>query len=80
MGADGRIVPAIKQALSMLRQACKALLFAQCPAVVANVRHANNSIEGVLQNAKRRLQSSQVGRSGAFDGSAPRLLAADGER
>jgi hypothetical protein len=80
MGADGRIVPAIKQALSMLRQAREALLFAQCPDVVANVRHVINSIERVLQTAKRRLQCSRVSRSGGFDGAAPRLLAADGER
>ena len=38
MGADHRIVPAIRQALSMLRQAREALFFARCPAAVANVR------------------------------------------
>jgi hypothetical protein len=37
MGANHRIVPAIKQALSMLGQAREALFFAQCPAAVANV-------------------------------------------
>ncbi len=33
MSGDHRIVPAIKQALSMLRQAREALLFAQCATV-----------------------------------------------
>jgi len=75
MGADDRIVPAIKQALSMLRQAREALVFA-----VAKVRQAIKSTEGALRAAKRRLQSSQAGRSGAPDGAAPRLLAADGKR
>jgi len=41
MGADHRIVLAIKQALSVLRQAREALLFAQCPAAVIKVRRAN---------------------------------------
>jgi hypothetical protein len=49
MGADHRIVPAIKQALSMLRQAREAFFFAQCPAVVANVRQAIKSTEGALR-------------------------------
>jgi hypothetical protein len=80
MGADDRIVPAIKRALLMLRQGRGALLFAQCPAPVAKVRQAIKSTEGALRTAKRRLQSSQVGRSGASDGAAPRLLAADGKR
>ena len=80
MGADDRIVPAIKQALSMLRQAREALVFAQRPAAVANVRQVIKSTEGALRTAKRRLQSSQAGRSGAPDGVAPRLLAADGKR
>ena len=75
MGADDRIVPAI-----MLRQAREALLFAQCPAAAAKVRQAIKSTEGALRTAKRRLQSSQAGRSGAPDGVAPRLLAADGKR
>ena len=65
MGSDHRIVPAIKQALSMLRQAREALFFAQCPAAVANVRQAIKSTEGTLRTAKRRLQPSQVARSGA---------------
>jgi hypothetical protein len=80
MGVHDRIVPAIKQALSMLRQAREALLFGQCPAAVAKVRQAIKSTEGALCTAKRRLQSSQVGRSGASDGAAPRRLAADGKR
>jgi hypothetical protein len=65
MGADHRIVPAIKQALSMLRQAREALLFAQCPAAVAKVRRAIKSAEGPLRTAKRCVQPSQVVRSGA---------------
>jgi hypothetical protein len=52
MGANHRIVPAIKQALSMLRQAREALFFAQCPAAVANVRQAIKSTEGALRTAK----------------------------
>jgi hypothetical protein len=78
MGADHRIVPAIKQALSMLRQAREALFFAQCPAAVANVRQAIKSTEGALRTAKRRL-TSQVARSGAHP-MAPCLLKADGKR
>jgi hypothetical protein len=42
MGADHRIVPAIKQALSMLRQAREALFFAQCPAAVATSARLSN--------------------------------------
>src|SRR5262249_13806271 len=61
MGADDRVVPAIKQALSMLRQAREALLFAQCPAAVAKVRQAIKSTERALRTAKRRLQSSPGG-------------------
>jgi hypothetical protein len=79
MGANHRIVPAIKQALSMLRQAREALFFAQCPAAVANVRQAIKSTEGALRTAKRRLQPSQVARSGAHP-MAPCLLKADGKR
>jgi hypothetical protein len=60
MDADHRMVPAIKQALSMLGQAREALLFAQCPAAVAKVRQAIRSTEGALRTAKRRVQSSQV--------------------
>jgi hypothetical protein len=48
MGADHRPAPAIKQALSMLRQAREALHFAQCPAAVAKVRQAHKSTEGAL--------------------------------
>jgi hypothetical protein len=81
MGADHRIVPAIKQALSMLGQAREALLFAQCPAAVAKVRRAIKSTEGVLRTAKRRVQPSQVVRSGAHPMARPPcLLAADGRR
>jgi hypothetical protein len=60
MGADDRIVPAIKQALSMLRQAREALFFAQCPAAVGKVRVAIKSTESALRTANRRVQSSQV--------------------
>jgi hypothetical protein len=69
MDVDHRIVPAIKQALSMLGQAREALLFAQCPAAVAKVRRAIKSTEGALRTAKRRTQSSRVARSVA--GKAP---------
>jgi len=81
MGSDHRIVPAIKQALSMLRQAREALFFAQCPAAVANVRQAIKSTEGALRTAKRRLQPSPVARSGMHPMMRPRhFLAADGKR
>jgi hypothetical protein len=60
MGTDHRMVPAIKQALSMLGQAREALLFAQCPAAVAKVRQAIKSTEGALRTVKRRVQSNQV--------------------
>jgi hypothetical protein len=63
MRTDHRIVPAIEQALSMLRQAREALLFAQCPAVVAEVRQAIKSTEGALRRAKGRLQTNQVASS-----------------
>jgi hypothetical protein len=76
MGADHRIVPAIKQALSMLRQAREALFFAQCPAAVTNVRQAIKSTEGALRTVKQRLQPSQVGAHPM----APCLLKADGKR
>jgi hypothetical protein len=79
MGADHRIVPAIKQALSMLRQAREALFFAQCPAAVANVRQAIKSTQGALRTAKRRPQPRQVARSGAHP-MAPCLLKANGRR
>jgi hypothetical protein len=71
MGADHRVVPAIKQALSMLGQAREALLFAQCPTAVAKVRRAIKSTEGALRTAKRR--AIQPGRpfSRASDGAAP---------
>ena len=80
MGEDHRIVPAIKQALSMLGQAREALLFAQCPAAVAKVRRAIKSTEGGLRTARRRVQSSPVGPSGAYPMARPPcLLAAEGE-
>jgi hypothetical protein len=79
MGADHRIVPAIKQALSMLRQAREALFFAQCPAAVANVRQAIKSTEGALRTAKQRVQPSHMGGSGAHP-MAPCLLKAHGKR
>jgi hypothetical protein len=63
MGSDHRIVPAIKQALSMLRQAREALFFAQCPAAVANVRQAIKSTEGALRTAKQRLPTQPGGRA-----------------
>jgi hypothetical protein len=63
MGSDRLIVPAIKQALSMLRQAREALVFAQCPAAVAKVRQAIKSTQGALRTAKRRADASSVGRS-----------------
>jgi hypothetical protein len=81
MGADHRILPAIKQALSMLGQAREALLFAQCPAAVAKVRRAIKSTEGALRTAKRRVQPSQVVCSGAHPmAQLPCLLATDGKR
>ena len=62
----------------MLRQARKALFFAQCPAAVANVRQAIKSTEGALRTAKRRLQP--VARSGAHPTARPTyLLTAEGE-
>jgi hypothetical protein len=61
MGPDHRIVPAIKQALSMLRQAREGLLFAQCSAAVANVRQAIKSTEGALRTAKLRVQVASSG-------------------
>jgi hypothetical protein len=81
MDADHRIVPAIKQALSMLGQAREALLFAQCPAAVAKVRRAIKSTEGALGTAKRRVQSAQVVRSVAHPmAQLPCLLATNGKR
>jgi hypothetical protein len=81
MGTGHRIMPAIKQALSMFRQAPEALLFAQCPAPVAKVRRAIKSTEGALRTAKRRVQSSQVVRSGAHPMAwSPVSLAAHGKR
>jgi hypothetical protein len=80
MGTDHRIVPAIKQALSMLGQAREALLFAQCPDAVAKVRRAIKSTDGALRTAKRRVQFAQVVRSGGYPMKRPpRLLTADGE-
>jgi hypothetical protein len=58
-------VPAIKQALSMLRQAREALFSRNVPPPSANVRQAIKSTEGALRTAKRRLQPSQIGRSSA---------------
>ena len=63
MGADHLVVPAIKQALSMLRQAREALIFAQCPAAVAKVRQAIKSTQGALRTAKRRADASSGARS-----------------
>jgi hypothetical protein len=80
MGAGHRIVPAIKQALSMLGQAREALLFAQSPAAVAKVQRAIKSTEGALRAAKRRVQSGQVARAGAHSiARPPCLLVAEGE-
>jgi hypothetical protein len=56
MGADDLVVPAIKQALSMLGQAREALIFAQCPTAVAKVRHAIKSAQSALRTAKRRVR------------------------
>jgi hypothetical protein len=81
MGADHRILPAIKQALSMLGQAREALLFAQCPTAVAKVRRAIKSTEGALRTAKQRAQSSRVARSVAHPmAQLPCLLATNGKR
>jgi len=74
-------VSAIKQALSILRQAREALLFAQCPAAVAKVRQAHKSTEGALRTVKRRVQSSPVAPSGAHSMARPPVsLAAHDKR
>ena len=81
MAPDHRIVPAIKQALSMLRQAREGLHFAQCSAAVANVRQAIKSTEGALRTAKRRVRASQTGCLGLHPMARTLcLLAAEGER
>ena len=80
MGTDHRMVPAIKQALSMLGQAREALLFAQSPAAVAKVRWAIKSTEGALRTAKRRVQSNQVvSRSGVHPIARPSCVLATGK-
>jgi hypothetical protein len=61
MGANHLIVPAIKQAISMLGQAREALIFAQCPTAVAKVRQAIKSTQGALRTAKRRVQVTNSG-------------------
>ena len=61
MGADHLVVPAIKQALSMLGQAREALIFAQCPTAVAKVRQAIKSAQSALRTAKRRVQVASSG-------------------
>jgi hypothetical protein len=61
MGADHLVVPAIKQALSMLGQAREALIFAQCPAAVAKVRQAIKSTQGALRTAERRVPVTNSG-------------------
>ena len=68
MGANHLIVPAIKQAISMLGQAREALIFAQCPTAVAKVRQAIKSTQGALCTARRRVQvaSSGLGQFGQF--------------
>jgi hypothetical protein len=73
MSADDLVVPAIKQALSMLGQAREALIFAQCPTAVAKVRQAIKSTEGALRTAKRRVQ---VTNSGAHPMARPPCLSA----
>jgi hypothetical protein len=60
---ESLVVPAIKQALSMLGQAREALLFAQYPALVAEVRQAIKSTEGALRTTKRRLKTNQLASS-----------------
>jgi hypothetical protein len=61
MGADHLIVPAIRQALSMLGQARQALIFAQCPAAVAKVRQAIKSTQDALRTAERRVRVASSG-------------------
>jgi hypothetical protein len=61
MGADHLIVPAIRQALSMLGQAREALIFAQCPAAVAKVRQAIKSTQDALRTAERRVRVASSG-------------------
>jgi hypothetical protein len=80
MGADHRIVPAIKQALSMLGQAREALLFAQCPAAVAKVPTGNQVNRGRASycQATRAIRLVRPFRR-VSDEAAARLLTADGE-
>jgi hypothetical protein len=66
MGADHLIVPAIKQALSMLGQAREALIFARCPTAVAKVRQGIKSTQGALRAAKQRADASSGARSQCF--------------
>jgi hypothetical protein len=61
MGSNHLIVPAIKQALSMLGQAREALIFAQCPAAVAKIRQAIKSTQGALRTAERRVPVTNSG-------------------
>jgi hypothetical protein len=74
MGPDHRIVPAIKQALSMLRQARETLLFAQCPAPVAKIRRGYQVDRGRASHrqATRAIRSAGPSRH-ASDGVAPCL-------
>jgi hypothetical protein len=75
MGADDLVVPAIKQALSMLGQAREALIFAQCLTAVAKVQQAIKSTQGTLRTGKRRVQ---IINSGAHSmARSPCLLAVD---
>ena len=61
MGADHLIVPAIRQALSMLGQAREAVIFAQCPAAVAKARQAIKSTQDALRTAERRVRVASSG-------------------
>jgi hypothetical protein len=56
MRTDHPIVLAIRQALAMLEQACKALLFAPRP-TVAHAHHTIRPTETAVRRAKGRLQS-----------------------
>jgi hypothetical protein len=66
MGADHLVVPAIKQAVSMLGQAHEALIFAQCPTAVAKVRQAIKSAQSALRAAKQRVQVASSGPKACF--------------
>src|SRR5258708_3047736 len=70
MGADDRILPAIKQALSMLGQAREALLFAQCPAAVGPT---GNQVDRGRASYRQATRATQPGRPFrcASDGAAP---------